>query len=100
MWGEKTDQMSYRIAPSSYFVKIIFSKTHKASNLAWFTRKALEAKAFVDGSAVAYGLKFFKLIYGYQIYHLSWSEKHSYATWSFEWSGFTLLPPLCSLKLK
>ena len=39
--------------------KLSFLRLTIASNPAWFTRKALEAKAFVDHSAMAYGLKIF-----------------------------------------
>lgn len=39
--------------------KLSFLRLTKASNSTWFTRKVLEAKAFVDCSAIAYRLQFF-----------------------------------------
>ena len=78
--------------------KLSFLRLTIASNSAWFTRKALEAKALVDHSAMAYGLKIF--LAHLQVDLSPLTEKHSYAMWSFEWPGITLLPQLGPLKFE
>lgn len=59
MWGGKQSRRVTTLPLPHILWKLSFLRLTKASNSAWFTRKALEAKGFVDHSAMAYGLKFF-----------------------------------------